>query len=77
MIEQFGPDSFDRSAVTPISDDVRQWIDELASLGEQEGFQLLVVSVPMELGAQERASLNAEIDRVLAEITAKLGGVEL
>ena len=58
VIEQFGPDSFDRSAVTPISDDVRQWIDELASLGEQEGFQLLVVSVPMELGAQERASLN-------------------
>ncbi len=26
---------------------------------------------------EERASLNAEIDRVLAEITAKLGGVEL
>ena len=26
---------------------------------------------------EERASLNAEIDRVLAEITALLGGVEL
>ena len=26
---------------------------------------------------EQRASLNAEIDRVLAEITAKLGGAEL
>ena len=38
------------------------------------------ILAPMDLiqrYQEERASLNAEIDRVLAEITAKLGGVEL
>ena len=38
------------------------------------------ILAPMDLirrYQEERASLNAEIDRVLAEITAKLGGAEL
>ena len=38
------------------------------------------ILAPMDLirrYQEERASLNAEIDRVLAEITEKLGGAEL
>ena len=31
----------------------------------------------LDVHIEERASLNAEIDRVLAEITAKLGGNQL
>ena len=58
VLEAFGPDSFDTAQLTPISDGTRQWLEELKALGDREGFEVIVVSVPTDLGSGERACLN-------------------
>ena len=61
---------------------VRQLAEELGYNLDQCGYphEEEEILAPLDLiqrYQEERASLNAEIDRVLAEITAKLGGAEL
>ena len=61
---------------------VKQLTEELNYNLDQCGYphEEEEILAPMDLiqrYQEERASLNAEIDRVLAEITEKLGGVQL
>ena len=71
-------DGFDKArcfTVEELSVDLGYNLDQCGFPHEEEE-----ILAPMDLirrYQEERASLNAEIDRVLAEITAKLGGVEL
>ena len=71
-------DGFDKArcyTVEELSVDLGYNLDQCGSPHEEEE-----ILAPMDLiqrYQEERASLNAEIDRVLAEITAKLGGAEL
>ncbi len=71
-------DGFDKArcySVEELSDDLGYNLDQCGFPHEEEE-----ILAPMDLiqrYQEERASLNAEIDRVLAEITAKLGGAEL
>jgi len=71
-------DGFDKArcySVEELSGDLGYNLDQCGFPHEEEE-----ILAPMDLirrYQEERASLNAEIDRVLAEITAKLGGAEL
>ena len=71
-------DGFDKSkkyTLQQLSEELGYNLDQCGFPHEEEE-----VLAPMDLiqrYQEERASLNAEIDRVLAEITAKLGGAEL
>ena len=71
-------DGFDKArcyTVEELSVDLGYNLDQCGFPHEEEE-----ILAPMDLiqrYQEERASLNAEIDRVLAEITAKLGGAEL
>ena len=71
-------DGFDKArcfSVEELSDELGYNLDQCGFPHEEEE-----ILAPMDLiqrYQEERASLNAEIDRVLAEITAKLGGAEL
>ena len=61
--------------VEELSGDLGYNLDQCGFPHEEEE-----ILAPMDLirrYQEERASLNAEIDRVLVEITAKLGGAEL
>lgn len=57
-ISEFSPASSDPSQAHPISEANKQWIMELKALGEKKGFQVIVVSVPTEMSAENRACLN-------------------
>ena len=48
-MEYFIPSSFDVTEATPISSDNKLWLEELKALGDKEGFEVIVVSVPTEL----------------------------
>ena len=71
-------DGFDKAkkyTVLKLSEELGFNLDQCGFPHEEEE-----ILAPMDLiqrYQEERASLNAEIDRVLAEITAKLGGAEL
>jgi len=71
-------DGFDKArqfTVKELSEDLGYNLDQCGYPHEEEE-----ILAPMDLiqrYQEERASLNAEIDRVLAEITEKLGGVQL
>ena len=71
-------DGFDKArcyTVEELSVDLGYNLDQCGFPHEEEE-----ILAPMDLirrYQEERASLNAEIDRVLAEITEKLGGAEL
>ena len=71
-------DGFDKArcySVEELSVDLGYNLDQCGFPHEEEE-----ILAPMDLiqrYQEERASLNAEIDRVLAEITAKLGGAQL
>ena len=71
-------DGFDKAkkfTVKQLSEELGYNLDQCGYPHEEEE-----ILAPMDLirrYQEERASLNAEIDRVLAEITAKLGGAEL
>ena len=70
-------DGFDKArcfTVKELSEDLGYNLDQCSYPHEEEE-----ILAPMDLiqrYQEERASLNAEIDRVLAEITEKLGGVQ-
>ena len=70
-------DGFDKArcyTVKELSEDLGYNLDQCGFPHEEEE-----ILAPMDLirrYQEERASLNAEIDRVLAEITAKLGGAQ-
>jgi len=70
-------DGFDKArkfTVKELSEDLSYNLDQCGYPHEEEE-----ILAPMDLiqrYQEERASLNAEIDRVLAEITEKLGGVQ-
>ena len=70
-------DGFDKArcfTVKELSEDLGYNLDQCGYPHEEEE-----IFAPMDLiqrYQEERASLNAEIDRVLAEITEKLGGVQ-
>ena len=57
-MEYFIPSSFDVTEATPISSDNKLWLEELKALGDKEGFEVIVVSVPTELTKENRACLN-------------------
>ena len=71
-------DGFDRAkeyTVQQLAEDLNYNLDQCGYPHEEEE-----ILAPMDLiqrYQEERASLNAEIDRVLAEITEKLGGAQL
>ena len=76
--QEISEDGFDKAKKFT----VRQLAEELGYNLDQCGYphEEEEILAPMDLiqrYQEERASLNAEIDRVLAEITAKLGGAEL
>ena len=76
--QEISADGFDKAkkySVEQLSEDLGYNLDQCGYPHEEEE-----ILAPMDLirrYQEERASLNAEIDRVLAEITAKLGGAEL
>ena len=76
--KEISEDGFDKAkkfTVKELADDLGYNLDQCGYPHEEEE-----ILAPLDLIGryqEERASLNAEIDRVLAEITAKLGGVEL
>ncbi|MCR5458302.1 MAG: hypothetical protein K6F51_00230 [Acetatifactor sp.] len=57
-LEGLGDVSFDLSESTEISAGNKQWIDNLKKLSEEQGFQLLILSVPTAFYPQQRACLN-------------------
>ena len=57
-LEGLGDVSFDLSESTQISAENRQWIDKLKKLSEEHHFQLLILSVPTGLTAEQRICLN-------------------
>ncbi len=75
---EISEDGFDKAkkyTVQQLSEELGYNLDQCGFPHEEEE-----ILAPMDLiqrYQEERASLNAEIDRVLAEITAKLGGAEL
>ncbi|MCR4752024.1 MAG: type I restriction-modification system subunit M [Eubacterium sp.] len=75
---EINEDGFDKAkkfTAKELSEDLGYNLDQCGYPHEEEE-----ILAPMDLiqrYQEERASLNAEIDRVLAEITAKLGGAEL
>ena len=74
-ITEGGFDKARRFTVKELSEDLGYNLDQCGYPHEEEE-----ILAPMDLiqrYQEERASLNAEIDRVLAEITVKLGGAEL
>ena len=72
---EIAEDGFDKAkmfTVKQLSEELGYNLDQCGYPHEEEE-----ILAPMDLiqrYQEERASLNAEIDRVLAEITAKLGG---
>jgi len=50
--------SFDTAVTTPISEENRQWIDELKELSEEHGFQILILSAPYGFSDSKRACVN-------------------
>ncbi len=76
--EELSVDGFDKAkkfTSKELSDDLGYNLDQCGYPHEEEE-----ILAPMDLiqrYQEERASLNAEIDRVLAEITEKLGGAQL
>lgn len=58
IVEAFDDASLDFETSEPISSPNVQWMDELLALGEKNGFQVIVVSVPTVLSEAERACLN-------------------
>ena len=76
--DEISADGFDKArkfTVKELSEDLGYNLDQCGYPHEEEE-----ILDPLDLirrYQEERASLNAEIDRVLAEITAKLGGAEL
>ncbi len=71
-------DGFDKAkkfTVKQLSEDLGYNLDQCGFPHEEE--EILAPLDLIQRYQDERASLNAEIDRVLAEITAKLGGAEL
>ncbi len=76
--EEITIDGFDKAkkyTVQQLTEDLNYNLDQCGFPHEEED-----ILAPLDLiqrYQEERASLNAEIDRVLAEITEKLGGVRL
>ena len=76
--QEITEDGFDKAkkfTVQQLTEELGYNLDQCGYPHEEEE-----ILAPMDLiqrYQEERASLNAEIDRVLAEITAKLGGAEL
>ncbi len=71
-------DGFDKArcyTVEELSGDLGYNLDQCGFPHEEE--EILAPLDLIQRYQEERASLNAEIDRVLAEITAKLGGAQL
>ncbi|MBP5281154.1 MAG: hypothetical protein J6Z22_01500 [Lachnospiraceae bacterium] len=56
--ESFGPSATDQNESMPVNSQIMSWIGELKALGEQNGFEILVVAAPSDLSAGERACLN-------------------
>ena len=74
-ISQDGFDKAKKYTVQQLSEELGYNLDQCGYPHEEEE-----ILAPMDLiqrYQEERASLNTEIDRVLAEITAKLGGAQL
>ena len=70
-------DGFDKArcfTVKELSEDLGYNLDQCGYPHEEE--EILAPMDLIQCYQEERASLNAEIDRVLAEITEKLGGVQ-
>jgi hypothetical protein len=76
--QEINVDGFDKAkkyTVQQLTEELGYNLDQCGYPHEEEE-----ILAPMDLiqrYEEQRASLNAEIDRVLAEITAKLGGAEL
>ena len=71
-------DGFDKArcfSVEELSDELGYNLDQCGFPHEEE--EILAPLDLIQRYQEERASLNAEIDRVLAEITEKLGGIKL
>ena len=71
-------DGFDKAkkyTVQQLTEDLNYNLDQCGFPHEAEEILAPLDLIPRY--QEERASLNAEIDRVLAEITAKLGGIQL
>ena len=76
--KEISADGFDKAkkfTVRQLSEDLGYNLDQCGFPHEEE--EILAPLDLIQRYQEERASLNAEIDRVLAEITAKLGGAEL
>ena len=76
--QELTEDGFDKAkkfTVQELTEDLGYNLDQCGYPHEEE--EILAPLDLIQRYQEERASLNAEIDRVLAEITEKLGGVEL
>jgi len=76
--QELTEDGFDKAkkfTVQQLTEDLGYNLDQCGYPHEEE--EILAPLDLIQRYQEERASLNAEIDRVLAEITEKLGGVEL
>ena len=76
--KEISADGFDKAkkfTVRQLSEDLGYNLDQCGFPHEEE--EILAPLDLIQRYQEERASLNAEIDRVLAEITAKLGGAQL
>ena len=76
--EEITIDGFDKAkkyTVQQLTEDLNYNLDQCGSPHEEE--EILAPLDLIQRYQEERASLNAEIDRVLAEITEKLGGIRL
>ncbi len=76
--KEISADGFDKAkkfTVRQLSEDLGYNLDQCGFPHEEE--EILAPLDLIQRYQEERASLNAEIDRVLAEITEKLGGAEL
>ena len=75
---EINEDGFDKAkqfTVQQLSEELGYNLDQCVYPREEE--EILAPLDLIQKYQEQRASLNAEIDRVLAEITKKLGGVEL
>ena len=76
--EEITIDGFDKAkkyTVQQLTEDLNYNLNQCGSPHEEE--EILAPLDLIQRYQEERASLNAEIDRVLAEITEKLGGIRL
>ena len=76
--QEITEDGFDKAkkfTVQQLAEELGYNLDQCGYPHEEE--EILAPLDLIQRYQEERASLNAEIDRVLAEITAKLGGAEL